>query len=87
MLRECRPSGWDCVELKSAQILSESIFPRLIDAHRGTAMEDLLPYYERELGIFRQYSRKFAQRYSKTAGHLLIAGEASEDPHDHRVLA
>lgn len=49
-------------------------------------MEDLLPYYERELGIFRQYSRKFAQRYPKTAGQLLIAGEASEDPHIERLI-
>jgi type VI secretion system protein ImpG len=49
-------------------------------------MEDLLPYYERELGIFRQYSRKFAHRYPKTAGQLLIAGENSEDPHIERLI-
>lgn len=49
-------------------------------------MEDLLPWYERELGIFRQYSRKFAQRYPKTAGQLLIAGEQSEDPHIERLI-
>jgi type VI secretion system protein ImpG len=49
-------------------------------------MEDLLPYFERELGIFRQYSRKFAQRFPKTAGQLLIAGESSEDPHIERLI-
>lgn len=49
-------------------------------------MEDLLPYYERELGIFRAYSRKFAQRYPKTAGNLLIAGENTEDPHIERLI-
>lgn len=49
-------------------------------------MEELLPYYERELGIFRQYSRRFAQRYPKTAGQLLIAGESSEDPHIERLI-
>lgn len=49
-------------------------------------MEDLLPFYERELGIFRQYSRQFAQRYPKTAGQLLIAGESSEDPHIERLI-
>jgi type VI secretion system protein ImpG len=49
-------------------------------------MEDLLPYYERELGIFRAYSRQFAQRYPKTAGNLLIAGEHSEDPHIERLI-
>lgn len=49
-------------------------------------MEELLPYYERELGIFRAYSRKFAQRYPKTAGQLLIAGGQSEDPHIERLI-
>jgi type VI secretion system protein ImpG len=49
-------------------------------------MEELLPYYEREIGIFRAYSRKFAQRYPKTAGQLLIAGEHSEDPHVERLI-
>jgi type VI secretion system protein ImpG len=49
-------------------------------------MEELLPYYEREIGIFRAYSRKFAQRYPKTAGQLLIAGEHSEDPHIERLI-
>jgi type VI secretion system protein ImpG len=49
-------------------------------------MEDLLPYYERELGIFRQYTREFSDRYPKTAGKLLIAGESSEDPHIERLI-
>jgi type VI secretion system protein ImpG len=49
-------------------------------------MDDLLPYYERELGIFRQYTRQFAARYPKTAGKLLIAGESSEDPHVERLI-
>ncbi len=49
-------------------------------------MEDLLPYYERELGLFRAYSRKFAERFPKTAGNLLIAGENSEDPHIERLI-
>jgi hypothetical protein len=49
-------------------------------------MEELLPYYEREIGIFRAYSRQFAQRYPKTAGQLLIAGEHSEDPHIERLI-
>jgi type VI secretion system protein ImpG len=49
-------------------------------------MEDLLPYYERELGIFRAYTREFAARFPKTAGHLLIAGETCEDPHIERLI-
>lgn len=49
-------------------------------------MDDLLPYYERELGIFRQYTRQFSERFPKTAGKLLIAGENSEDPHVERMI-
>lgn len=49
-------------------------------------MDDLLPYYERELGIFREYTRQFSERFPKTAGKLLIAGENSEDPHVERMI-
>ncbi len=44
-------------------------------------MEQLLPYYERELGFLRRYSREFTERYPKIAGRLLIGGEVCEDPH------
>src|SRR5450830_15678 len=49
-------------------------------------MDDLLPYYEHELGLFRQYTREFSQRYPKTAGKLLISGENSEDPHIEQLI-
>ncbi|MDY7579026.1 type VI secretion system baseplate subunit TssF [Herbaspirillum sp. RTI4] len=49
-------------------------------------MDELLPYYERELGFLRRYSRKFAERYPKIAGRLLMAGEVSEDPHIERMI-
>lgn len=49
-------------------------------------MEQLLPYYERELGLFRQYTREFSSRYPKAAGRLLIAGETCEDPHIERLI-
>ncbi|MDM5178094.1 type VI secretion system baseplate subunit TssF [Massilia sp. CCM 8695] len=49
-------------------------------------MEDLLPYYERELGFLRRYSREFSERYPKIAGRLLIAGEVCEDPHIERMI-
>ena len=49
-------------------------------------MNDLLPYYERELSIFRQYSREFSERYPKTAGQLFISGESCEDPHIERLI-
>src|SRR5699024_8727734 len=49
-------------------------------------MEDLLPYYERELAFLRHYSRDFAKRYPKIAGRLLMAPGASEDPHVERLI-
>lgn len=49
-------------------------------------MDELLPYYERELGIFREQTRAFAARYPKTAGNLLIIGDNCEDPHIERLI-
>jgi type VI secretion system protein ImpG len=49
-------------------------------------MDDLLPYYERELAFLRSYSRQFAERYPKIAGRLLLAGDVSEDPHVERMI-
>jgi len=44
-------------------------------------MDELLPYYERELSHLRRYSGDFAQRYPKIAGQLLPADEHVDDPH------
>jgi type VI secretion system protein ImpG len=49
-------------------------------------LEQLLPYYERELGFLRRHSREFAERYPKIAGRLLIGGEVCEDPHIERMI-
>ena len=49
-------------------------------------MDELLPYYERELRFLRRYSREFSERYPKIAGHLLMAGEVCEDPHIERMI-
>ncbi|PWF40975.1 type VI secretion system baseplate subunit TssF [Massilia glaciei] len=49
-------------------------------------MDELLPYYERELGFLRRYSREFSERYPKIAGRLLIGGEVCEDPHIGRMI-
>src|SRR6476469_5917280 len=49
-------------------------------------MENLLPYYERELGFLRRYSRDFSEAYPKIAGRLLMSGEVSEDPHIERLI-
>ncbi len=49
-------------------------------------MEELLPYYESELGFLRRYSREFSERYPKIAGRLLMGGEMCEDPHIERMI-
>lgn len=49
-------------------------------------MEDLLPYYERELTLLRQHARGFSEKYPKIAGRLQMAGESVEDPHVERLI-
>jgi type VI secretion system protein ImpG len=49
-------------------------------------LEQLLPYYERELAWLRRHLRDFAERYPKIAGRLLISGEVCEDPHIERMI-
>jgi type VI secretion system protein ImpG len=49
-------------------------------------MEELLPYYERELAFLRRYSRDFADKYPKIAARLAMSAEASEDPHVERMI-
>ena len=49
-------------------------------------MEELLPFYERELGFLRRHAREFAERYPKIAGRLQMAGEVCEDPHIERMI-
>lgn len=49
-------------------------------------MDNLLPFYERELAFLRSYSRQFSERYPKIAGRLLLAGDVSEDPHVERMI-
>jgi type VI secretion system protein ImpG len=49
-------------------------------------LDQLLPYYERELGFLRRYAREISERYPKIAGRLLIGGEVCEDPHVERMI-
>ena len=49
-------------------------------------MDELLPFYERELFFLRKYSREFSEKYPKIAGDLLMAGEVCEDPHIERMI-
>ena len=49
-------------------------------------LEELLPYYERELGFLRNLSSEFAERYPKIARRLQIDGDQCEDPHVERLI-
>lgn len=49
-------------------------------------LEDLLPYYERELGHLRGLSGEFARRYPKIARRLSLEGDQCEDPHVERII-
>ncbi|CAN7570524.1 type VI secretion system baseplate subunit TssF [Pseudoduganella sp. LjRoot289] len=49
-------------------------------------MEDLLPYYERELILLRRYGSEFAERFPKIAGELRMGGDGSADPQVERII-
>ncbi|MBR7960978.1 type VI secretion system baseplate subunit TssF [Burkholderia vietnamiensis] len=48
--------------------------------------EELLPYFERELGLLRRSTRAFAELFPKIAARISITGEHSDDPHVERLL-
>ena len=52
----------------------------------GAAMERLLPYVERELGMLRLGGAEFAERYPKLAGNLQARADACADPHLERLI-
>ncbi|MFM0286362.1 type VI secretion system baseplate subunit TssF [Paraburkholderia megapolitana] len=49
-------------------------------------MEELLPFYERELALLRRYARDFAGRNPKIAARIALSGERSDDPHVERMV-
>jgi type VI secretion system protein ImpG len=49
-------------------------------------MDELLRYYEEELGLFGQFAREFRARYPKPAGELHLTGETYEDPAVARLI-
>ncbi|ODC03120.1 type VI secretion system protein [Terasakiispira papahanaumokuakeensis] len=49
-------------------------------------IDDLLPYYERELSHLRFLGQEFANRYPKIASRLLMNGDDCEDPHAERLI-
>jgi len=48
--------------------------------------EELLEYYERELGYLRQLGAKFAEKYPRVASRLLLEPDRCDDPHVERLL-
>jgi type VI secretion system protein ImpG len=48
--------------------------------------EELLEYYERELGYLRQLGGKFAEKYPRVASRLLLEPDRCDDPHVERLL-
>ncbi|MFC0250760.1 type VI secretion system baseplate subunit TssF [Massilia consociata] len=49
-------------------------------------MEELLPYYERELVYLNTVGRELANTYPRLAGELGIGADGSEDPHIRRLI-
>lgn len=49
-------------------------------------MDELLRYYEEELGLFGQFAREFRARYPKPASELHLSGETYDDPGVARLI-
>lgn len=49
-------------------------------------LEQLLPYYEKELGFLRELAGEFAGRHPKIAQRLSLQGDRCEDPHVERLI-
>ena len=49
-------------------------------------MDELLRYFEEELGLFGQYAREFRSRFPKPAGDLHVTGERYDDPSVARLI-
>ena len=49
-------------------------------------IEDLLPYYEKQLQEFGRQSREFANKYPKIAQRLALNQEHIDDPHIERLI-
>lgn len=49
-------------------------------------IEELLPYYEKQLQEFSQQSREFSRQYPKIAQRLALNQEQIDDPHIERLI-
>lgn len=48
--------------------------------------DELLHYYERELGFIRHTASEFAEKYPEVAGRLLLEPTKCDDPHVERLI-
>lgn len=53
---------------------------------KANVLDDLLPYYERELAYLREMGAAFAEKNHHVAGRLEMGGGESPDPHVERLL-
>ncbi len=58
----------------------------MVSSNRRRRMDELLRYFEEELGLFGTYAREFRNRFPKPAGDLHIAGDSYEDPSVARLI-
>ena len=49
-------------------------------------MEDLLPYFERELVYLRRLGREFYERYPGVGGGLQLSDDTCPDPHVEQLI-
>jgi len=49
-------------------------------------MDELLPFYERELAFLRGHAQEFARAFPKIAARLAMSSDSSEDPHVERMI-
>ena len=49
-------------------------------------IDELLPYYERELKFIRRMAGEFAEKYPRVAGRLQLKPDVCEDPHVERLI-
>lgn len=49
-------------------------------------IDDILPYYNRELAYVRRLAAEFAQAHPKIAGRLRLSADAIDDPHVARLI-
>ncbi|WP_119459033.1 type VI secretion system baseplate subunit TssF [Rhodospirillaceae bacterium SYSU D60014] len=49
-------------------------------------VDELLPYYNRELAYIRRLAAEFAEAHPKIAGRLRLSADAIEDPHVGRLV-